>query len=186
LVDQLIYAILGAKGSWSHAAAHSKYPTGQRLGCSDFEQVANSLKSGRADIAIFPVQNSTTGPIAGVFELLASHDFVQTDEIVLPIEHCLIGSPNLGVSEATISRIFSHPQGFLQCMQFLIQTYPNAAQIPETDTATAVQRVIDEGLATQLAIGSAFAAGLYGGKIIKADIHDQADNTTRFVCMVRR
>ena len=177
------YGVLGAAGSWSPAAAAEVYPDAERVGLSTFDAVAEGLVSGEFDVAVFPVRNSMTGAIPRVADIIARHELHVYQQLTLPIHHCLVGpQPMAGETPASDQpvRIYSHPQGFLQCSVYLETHFPNAEYIEVSDTATGIQQIANSTSGTDLAIGSAFAAKLYGGVILKEAINNDRENATTF------
>ena len=78
----------------------------------------------------------------------------------------LMGVPGSKLSD--IQTVYSHPQGLLQCSEFLNRA--GYAQCPVANTAVGAVKVRDEGDITQAAIASALAADIYGLEILKDDI----------------
>lgn len=177
------YGVLGSAGSWSHAAAAEAYPEAERVGLPSFDAVAEGLVSGAYDIAVFPVRNSITGAIPRVADIIAAHELHVYQQLTLPIHHCLVGpQPMAGKAPSSDLpvKIYSHPQGFLQCSIYLETNFPNAEYIEVSDTATGIQQIANSTSETDLAIGSAFAARLYGGVILKEAINNDRENATTF------
>ena len=116
-----LVAYQGQEGAYSTLAAKrffkSRKSSLHLVGFDTFSQTIQALETGRTDYAILPVENMVTGQIPEPCDLI-THAKVQTiGEIILPIEHCLIGLPSTSLRK--IKRIISHPQALLQCKKYL-------------------------------------------------------------------
>ncbi len=174
-------AYLGRPGSYSEEALYRLYPQAAAAVPADtFAGVFEQLAEGRADVAILPVENTSTGAIADVLDLLYTHNLYINSETTLRIQHVLAAPA--GAPLAGIRRVYSHPQGFLQCADFL-KTLHNAEQIPLASTADSALFVAQSQDPTQAAIVSRRAAALYGLEILQEDIQSADTNTTRFIAV---
>jgi prephenate dehydratase len=86
-------------------------------------------------------------------------------------------------SLATIKRVMSHTQALGQCRITLRQL--GLTPVPEADTAGSARLVAESDDLTTAAIASRLAAEIYGLKILKSDMEDEAHNTTRFVVLAK-
>ncbi len=182
--DQVSYKFLGLPGSYSHAAGHKMFPGGSGGGVPSFHGIVSSVLSGAAECGILPVENSVTGRIPDVHQILSEQTVFLVAEHILRVEHCLIASDRIDEHDVSPTHIFSHKQGFLQCHKFLQRVYPHAEQVVMQDTASAVSHVCKEQSAANLAIGSEFAAKLYGGRVVSQGVNDSDSNHTRFCAFV--
>jgi chorismate mutase/prephenate dehydratase len=82
-----------------------------------------------------------------------------------------------------IEKIYSKPEVFAQCRNWLSATFKEAKTIAVASTAKAAQMAAEEQNAA--AIGSAIAAELYGLKIACENIEDVTNNITRFLVIAR-
>lgn len=179
-------AFQGAEHSYSDAAArkylHGRGLAGQLAGYRTFRAAAGALRSGQADLAVLPIENTTAGSINEVYALLREHELYIAGEETWKVEHCLAGPADVPLS--ALRKVLSHPQGLEQCARFL-QALPHAVPESYFDTAGAMQAVAaaaDPGLA---AIGSAPAAAAHGLVVLRRDICDSEHNYTRFVVLSR-
>jgi chorismate mutase/prephenate dehydratase len=172
----------GSAGAYSELAAKRHF-AGRDLdltlrGETTFQAVLAAVRSGRADYAMLPVENTTAGSVTGAYDLLAESRLVAVGEEVLPVRHCLIGLEAQPLS--AIRRVISHPQALAQCSEF-IDTMVDCVAEAYADTAMAVERILADGDSTQAAIASEAAARLHGLPILERDITNQRDNYTRFL-----
>lgn len=172
----------GTDGAFSHQAAmrhfEQRYSNVDCIGYTRFEEAANAVLSGEADVAILPIENTTAGSINDTYDLLNDKELFVTGEEVLHINHCLMAPKNVEISN--IRRILSHPQAIAQCSKFLT-SLPRCHVESYFDTAMAARKVRDDDDLSQAAIASSYAAEIYGLTILKRDLANQTENYTRFL-----
>lgn len=185
--DSLIkVAYQGTDGAFSHQAAmrhfERRYSNVECMGYTRFDQAAEAVEKSDVDVAILPIENTTAGSINDTYDLLAEKDLYVIGEEVLRVIHCLMAPEKVQIDN--IRRVLSHPQAIAQCSHFLagltrchVESY--------FDTAMAARKVRDDGDLSQAAIGSAYAAEIYGLEILKRDLANQPENFTRFVVISR-
>jgi len=169
----------GEPGSFSHKACMhffgAETPHENR---SSFRAVFEAVREGEAALGIIPVENSSTGSVHDNYDLLLEYDVRIVGEVTLRIEHNLIGRP--GTPLADLRRIYSHPQVFQQCREFLEQ-HPDWDLVACQDTATAVGRVKANQDPEEAAIAGREAAALFGMTVLNQGIESNPRNFTRFV-----
>jgi len=179
-------AYQGVEGSYSHLTAQRRYsglPEGVLLeGFETFREAAEAVRSGAADRALLPIENTTAGSINETYDLLAEGGLAITAEAVSRIEHCLLGLPGARIEE--LRTVLSHPQGLLQCQDFL-RTVPWARAQAEFDTAGSARKVRERADPTVAAIAGESAARVYGLEVLRRGIQSQEGNYTRFVELSR-
>ena len=172
-------AFLGEMGTFSHKACVQYF--GEKVEPAptpSFRQIFESVKSGKVDFGVIPLENSLTGSIHENYDRLLEYDLRIVGEITLRIMHHLIGHP--GTSVETITRVLSHPQVFEQCRQFL-ERNDSWELVSAKDTAKAVKEIHESGKLTDAAIANKVAAEIYGMEIIEEGIETDPRNYTRFV-----
>jgi chorismate mutase/prephenate dehydratase len=179
-------AYQGGPGAYSELAANAHFATRtERLatqGFHTFADAAREVEERRFDYAILPIENTTTGSINEVYDLLRSTSLTIVGEWRLKIEHCLIATEETSIER--ITRISSHPQAILQCSSFLerlVDTEIDAF----TDTGLAVAHIKELGDPTHAAIASASAARKSDLVILSQEIANEPENYTRFVVVAR-
>jgi chorismate mutase / prephenate dehydratase len=179
-------AYQGVEGSYSHLTAQRRYagtPEGVLLeGFETFRAAADAVRDGTADRALLPIENSTAGSINETYDLLARGDLTITAEEVSLIEHCLLGLRGAKIEDLRV--VLSHPQGILQCQDFL-HTIPWVRTQPEFDTAGAARKVKERNDPTYGAIAGEAAARVFGLEVLRHNIQSQESNSTRFVELAR-
>ncbi len=108
-------AFLGPKGSYSHLAARQyaarHFEQFIESGCAKFADIFNQVETGQADYAVVPIENTSSGAINDVYDLLQHTQFIesgcakfadifnqvetgQADYAVVPIENTSSGAIN--------------------------------------------------------------------------------------------
>lgn len=171
---------LGPGGSFSHTAAMLKF--GQSVEyepLTDIRSIFEEISKGHCDLGIVPIENSTGGGVIETLDAFIDSDVRICSEVLMAIHHSLLANCPLG----DIEKIYSKPEVFAQCRNWLSATFKDAQTIPVASTAKAAQLAAQEDGAA--AIGSRAAAELYGLKIVCENIEDIANNITRFLVVSR-
>lgn len=176
-------AFQGEVGAYSEMAVYKYFGTCvQPIPCKSFSEVFQNVALEKVDYGVLPIENSIEGSVNQVYDLLLTHDLKICGEIILKIEHCLIGNPNAELG--LIKKVYSHPQALAQCSKFLERL--KCEVIPTYDTAGSVKIIKEKCLINEAAIASEKAAEIYGMKILARNISDILDNYTRFVILSKR
>ena len=173
-------AFLGPAGTYTEEASIQYDSEARRIPFISVSAVATAVTSGMADEAVVPIENSLEGSVTGTLDVLINETQLYIrQELVLPIEHCLLVSP--GTKTDAIQAIYSHPQALAQCRRFLEECFPKAQIIASLSTAAAVEELKQRPEAA--AIANQRSAQLYGAEILAKGIQDSASNVTRFVVL---
>src|SRR5207247_1822271 len=149
------------------------------LGAPSIADVFHEVESGRADVGVAPVENSTEGMVAHTLDLLAASPLQICAEISLPVRHNLLARAGTGMSG--IRRIAAHPQALAQCRHWLGEHLSGMPIEAEASNARAAERArAEEGTA---AIAAEAAAETYGLAVLSPAINDEPGNLTRFVVL---
>ncbi|TAH65291.1 MAG: prephenate dehydratase [Anaerolineaceae bacterium] len=172
-------AYYGETGSYTEQAMLEYFnEQGMGIALQTFEEVMEYLKDGQADYGVLPIENSSTGTLSDIFDLLAEYDNYIIGEHVISIDHSLWGLP--GAKLSGLKKVYSHHQGLLQCSNFLKQ-YPHIEQVEGGSTAGCARRILQENDVTQAAIASKRAGEAYGLELLQGSIHNEEHNRTRFI-----
>lgn len=144
--------------------------------CRDFAEVFRSVAVGDTGAGVVPVENSQAGSINETYDLLKNHDLFIQNEILLPVDHCLLALP--GQEEADIETVYSHPQALAQCGEYIRKRGLQA--VATHDTAGSARMIQEEGLERSGAIASARAGEIYGLEVLARNLQTIQDNYTRF------
>lgn len=177
----------GEHGTFSEIAVHQYYANTPFVAKNykNFKAILQELEQGGLDTALLPVENSTTGMIAGTIDLLKEYDVFAIGEVVVRIEEHLIGYGCATLDD--VEEVYSHPEALTQCQQ-LFQNYPKMQAIPYQDTAKSVEHIKQCKDVKKAALASSLAAEYYNCPILLHNVNDEHHNTTRFlvVCKGRR
>lgn len=181
--SQAVIGYQGVPGCYSHQAGIEYFGEGvEALSCRSFRDVFEALEKGEIQYGVLPIENSTSGSINEVYDLLREYEFYIIGEKCLRIEHHLLAVEGTELSD--IKEVYSHQQGLLQCSRYL-SGHPEWKQLPYFDTAGSAEYVAREDIKSKACIAGSKAASVYGLKIISPNIHDIRNNSTRFVIIGR-
>ncbi|EJY0884859.1 prephenate dehydratase [Vibrio cholerae] len=180
-------AFLGAKGSYSHLATREYFSRKNteliELNCDHFKKVARTVESGHADYGVLPIENTSSGSINEVYDLLQHTTLYIVGELTQPIEHCLVATQEIRLEELKV--LYSHPQPHQQCSEFLSRL--KGVKLEScASTADAMKKVQELNRADVAAIGNSASGKLYGLQPIQGNIANQTENHTRFIVVARK
>ena len=169
----------GEPGAYSEEAAVGFFgPEVESVGLPWFGDVFAALDRREADYAMLPIENSSTGSIRQVYDLLGQYQYYVVGEWQVKVDHCLMALPGVGLDD--IKTVYSHEQGLMQSEKFLDE-HRDWRRIPTLDTAGSAKQVAETGDRTAAAICSRRAAEIYGLRILKEGVNHNDWNYTRFV-----
>lgn len=168
----------GVPGSYSEQAVHDYFGVDTAT-CPvrDFEDIFTALNDGKIEYGVLPIENSSTGAISQVYDLLNRYNNYIVGEVCVEINHNLLGVKGSRIED--IIEVYSHPQGFEQCSEFL-KVNSEWKLIPYRNTAVSAEYVKTQGSKSMAAIASRRASELYGLDIIVENINTNYNNFTRF------
>ncbi|NOD94212.1 prephenate dehydratase [Ruegeria sp. HKCCD4884] len=175
-------AFQGEPGAYSHEACRNARPEMEALPCRTFEDVIESVRSGAADLAMLPVENTTYGRVADIHRLLPHSGLHIIDEAFVRVHINLLGVP--GAKLEDITEAHSHLVLLPQCAGFLKQHNIRGRVSP--DNARAAREVAEVGDLHSAALASELAGEIYNLNVLARHIEDSDDNTTRFLVMSRQ
>ncbi|KAA5805228.1 chorismate mutase [Alkalicaulis satelles] len=182
LLTEARVAYLGGPGSYSHFGVYSHY-SGRYSGVApvikrDYAAVFAAVEAGEAEYGFLPIENTATGGIVEVYDLLRETRLKIAGEHHQRIVHALMGkSSDVGV----VRTVYGHPQALRQAQRWLNARH-DLKKVPVSSTTRALERALDEG-PSAAAVGSPDAARLFGLNVIEPNISDFAGNETRFVSL---
>jgi chorismate mutase/prephenate dehydratase len=173
-------AFLGPEGSFGHTASLSHFGSlVEFIAVTPQPDIFTAVESGRADFGVVAIENSTHGTVRDVLEMFQHTTLQICGERFLPIDQNLLS--NYPIDQ--IRKIYSHPQPFAQCREWLRQNLTGVEQIKVGSTSEAAQLAAKESGAA--AIASKLAGALYGLSVVCESIMDDPNNTTRFLIIGR-
>lgn len=171
-------AYLGPEGTYTHQAAESRFGAmSEYLPLATIESVFTKLSQKEVKYGVVPIENNTEGAVGATLDCLAKFENVKiVAEIYMDIHHSFVSqSENL----KSIKTIYSHPQGYNQCRNFLESHMLGSVNfIPSKSTAEAAFLASKDDKSA--AICSKIAAKIYNVPILFETIEDNLANRTRF------
>ncbi|WP_282498138.1 bifunctional chorismate mutase/prephenate dehydratase [Pantoea stewartii] len=180
-------AFLGPKGSYSHLAARQyaarHFDSMVECGCLKFHDIIKQVENDAADYAVLPIENTSSGSINDVYDLLQQTNLSIVGEMTLPIEHCMLVSGPSDLEQ--IETVYSHPQPFQQSSHF-INRFPHWNIVYTESTAAAMEKVAALNSPKVAAIGSEAGGELYQLRVLERHLANQQQNHTRFIVLARK
>jgi prephenate dehydratase len=149
-------------GAYSELAGKEVYPKAYSVACKTFEEMFESVRDKRTDVAIVPIENSRAGRVADTQRLIPNSKLKIVGEFFLEVRHCLMAPK--GASMQSIKRVHSHEQAIAQCRNNLIENKKD--MMVAADTAGAAKMVSELNNKEDAAIASDLAAKIYDFQII--------------------
>ena len=173
----------GVPGAYSYIAMRRFFGKGvNNFAVPTWRDAMEAVKNGEADYAVLPIENTTAGCVADVYDLIQEYDNYIIAETFVKVEHALLGLEGTDIDKVTT--VYSHPQGFMQCEKFLSK-HKDWQQISVENTAVAAKKIIEDQDIHQAAVASRTAGKLYGLKVLAASINHNRNNTTRFLILAK-
>ncbi len=184
--DCIYVAIQGVEGSYSALAARKFFANSGKeikiVSKRRFDKVVQAVEDGEAEYAILPVENTTSGGINEVYDLLIHTTLSIVGEEIYSINHSLVGVEEVPLNKLEV--IYAHYQAAAQCSKFL-ESLPHCKIKHFDDTAMSVLEIKELNNPKIAAIASEEAANLFGVKILRRSIANHSKNFTRFLITAR-
>lgn len=177
--DNTRVVYFGEKGSYTEQAMNECF--GSKVIAiqeSTFKGIMKKINNKEADYGVLPIENTSTGGIGDIYDLLVQFDNYIVKDHVVKIDHALLGLPDSKISD--ITRVYSHPQALQQSSLFL-DKHKNIKQVQCFSTSYGAKKVLEDGDIHQGAIASLNAAKNYNLKVLASDINNNNVNSTRFI-----
>lgn len=168
---------LGGEGSYSHSATKKIFKKGDLLAYRNFGSIFESVEKKEIKYGVLPIENTSTGSITAVYDLLKTYDLKIIGEVCLSIKHQLLGVKGATVTD--LKKVCSHPQGIYQSKSFLDAFNWEITTVKSTSKAAAT--VSENNDKSFGCIASKNAAEIYDLEVLKENINDQSQNITRFI-----
>jgi prephenate dehydratase len=171
----------GEPGANSDTACRNMFPGMEPLPCPTFEDAFNAVESGKADLAMIPIENTIAGRVADIHHLLPESKLHIIGEYFLPIHFQLMVLP--GVERKEIRSVHSHIHALGQCRKYIRKN--GWKPVVAGDTAGAAKLVAEMQDRSMAALAPRLAASLYGLDILEENVEDTDTNVTRFVVLTK-
>jgi prephenate dehydratase len=186
-------AYLGPQGTFTEAALIRITESGTVPGSAPSVEVTPlptdsttaalaAVRSGDADYACVPIENSIEGSVLPTLDSLASDSELQIfAELTLDVAFTIVVRP--GATVADVGTVAAFPVASAQVRNWLAENLPDAKLIPANSNAAAADDVA-EGRA-DAGVSTALAAQRYGLNALASDVVDEPNARTRFVLVGR-
>ena len=175
------YAYLGPAATFTEAALKKiTKPADQLIPYANVTAALNAVRSGEAEFALVPIENSIEGVVARTLDELATGEpLVIAGEVTLPVSFAFMVKP--GTTQ--INRIATHPHAEAQCRTYIANNYPHAEVVATNSTAAAAE-ALNRG-EYDAAIAAEVAADRYQLEVLAKNIGDNNGAVTRFVLITK-
>ena len=181
------YAFLGPEGTFTEAALLQVPDAAKatRIPCTNVNTALERVRSGQADAAMVPIENSVEGGVTATLDAIATGQELRIiREALVPITFVLVARPGVGLSD--IKRVSTHGHAWAQCRQWMDQHLPEADYVPGSSTAAAALGLLADGGHYDAAICAPLVASLYPElSVLAENIGDNPDAVTRFILVSR-
>ncbi|MFK7849349.1 MAG: prephenate dehydratase [Akkermansiaceae bacterium] len=178
LEDDMKIAYLGPEGTWTHQAAIKKFGHSvDYLPQPNFSDVFDQVARRQASYGVVPIENSTEGAVSHTLDLFVDSTLHICAQILLRIENALMAA----IPRDQIKTLYSHPQVFGQCRNWILKNFPDADLVEVSSTTKAAALAKEKAFEGAAALGGALAAEIHGLELLESSIQDRATNTTRFL-----
>jgi len=176
------FSFQGINGAYSELAGKNIFPEADSLACATFEEMFQTVREGKANVAIVPIENSQAGRVADTQRLIPDSELKIVREYFLEVKHNLLVVSGTKMSD--IKRIYSHEQGIAQCRNKIIEL--NKEMIIVADTAGAAKKITELNSKEDAAVASELASRIYNLEILESNFQDSSTNVTRFLVMASK
>ena len=181
--QRAMVACQGIEGAYSQIACDSIFKSPGIMYFKSFDNVFKAVESGMCQYGILPIENSTAGSVNTIYDLMLRHNFSIVRSARLKVSHNLLAK--YGTKLSDVKEIFSHEQAINQCAAFLAGMKGVKVTVVE-NTAVAAKMVAESGDPGVAALSSRFCAEHYGLQTLQANVQDQDNNYTRFICISKK
>ncbi|MET8043221.1 prephenate dehydratase [Micromonospora sp. NPDC005215] len=178
------FVYLGPEGTFAEQALRS-LPAAERGTCTPARSVGealDSVRTGDADAALVPLENSIGGAVGVTLDEMAEGEpLVITREVILPVEFVLGARP--GTPLTSIRTVAAHPQASTQCRGWLRDHLPDAVVVDVLSNGAAAAGA--GAGAYDAAICAPIGAVRHRLATLADKIADHPDAVTRFALVSR-
>jgi prephenate dehydratase len=184
------FAYLGPEGTFTEQALRSLPGTGgaDLRPCATVTVALDAVRSGEADHAVVPIENSVEGSVPVTLDELAQgRPLMIMHEVTVPVAFSLLVRP--GTRLADITAVATHPHAAAQTRGWVARHLP-AAEVVHTSSTSAAAAALSNGAERDhpqwdAAISAPLAAEHYRLEVLAEGIGDNPEAVTRFVLVSR-
>ncbi len=174
-------AFLGPSGTFSEEALIAHFGAdAPGLACTTIAEVFRAVVSEEVDYGLVPLENSTGGVVSATLASLRESSLLLQGERQLPVRLHLLAAAE---GPAVPSCIAGHSQALSQCRRWLDQHWPGIPRQAVESSGEAARQASEQG--GLFAVAGSLAERSHTLRAVARNIHDEADNTTRFVVLGR-
>lgn len=182
--SDLKVAFLGEKGTYSYLATYKYFHAYKEhiieKNCTSFNEIVAAVENNEVDCALLPIENTSSGCINEVYDLLQDAKIKIIGELTYPIEHCIL-SKNKNIDLANVKTVYGHAQPISQCSTWLNKNFKDVKIIPVSSSSEAMTKAYEDTTGTVVAIGCEESGLIYNLNAIQKNIANQKHNITRFI-----
>lgn len=181
------YAYLGPAGTFTEAALQqvADPQVDEFVPLTDVPAALEAVRTGSADRAMVPIENSVEGGVSATLDALSSGvPLVVVGEALVQVVFQLAARPGTALDQ--VRHIATHPHAWAQCRRWVGANLPEAIHVPATSTAAPGALLGERGdVGFEAAITAPLTAQQYGLDVLADDIGDNPNAVTRFVLVSR-
>jgi prephenate dehydratase len=180
------FAFLGPEGTFTEQALRSlpSAATADLQPCATVTVALDAVRSGDADAAVVPIENSVEGSVPVTLDELATGvPLVITREMTVPVAFSLLARPGMRLDD--VRRVATHPHAAAQTRRWCAAHLPSAEVVHTTSTAHAAAALTGPDPGWDAAISAPVAGDHYRLATLAAGIGDNPGALTRFVLVTR-
>ena len=177
-------AFLGPAGTFAHAALRTLPIAADAtlLPQANVTLAIDAVRSGDADGALVPLENSVEGAVPATLDELAGGDQLMiAEETYLPVLFDVLARP--GTTLGDVRSVATHPHAEAQTRRWLLSNLPDADIALVGSTAGGAQAVAAGQYDS--AVAPPIAGEMYGLVSLAHDVADNRGAVTRFVLLTR-
>lgn len=172
-------AYSGIEGAFAYISAKHIFPNEELVSYAGFKEAYDAVVFDKCDYAVIPIDNSYSGEVTPVMDLLFYGDLYIDGIYSLKVVQNLLGVKGSTITD--ITRVISQTKALEQCDEYIKR---HGFEIVQSDnTARAAKEVSELNDIHTAAIASIETAPLYGLSVLEEHINESDDNTTRFVVL---
>ncbi len=174
--------LLGPAGTFSDQSLSSQVDLIdlERSYFSSIPDVLESVEVGDVELGFVPLENSIEGIVNFTQDALVfDHNLLIQREVVLDIEHCIVGYPDTRLDQVKV--LYTIPIASAQCHAFIRKNLNHVKILDASSTADAARLTAESIGSDVVALAPRSAANLYGLEVLVENVADHQGNQTRFV-----
>ena len=175
-------AFFGPAGTFTEQAllSQSDLARHERVAYATVPDVLDAVERRETEYGFVPIENSIEGTVNFTQDALVfDHNLLIQREVVLDIEHCVVGQ--IGATLSGVKTLHSIPVATAQCHHFIRTNMSTADVRAANSTSDAARLAAESNDSTVAALAPRSAASHYGLAVLADNVADHQGNQTRFV-----